>query len=183
MKTKVLVSLALVLKCYIILGLRLVQAGTLPKIEDTCNIRANGFAHLKEFSVYHASSTKQMPDISIRIMEIEDMNLEENLNLEENQNLDVVLEPKVGTLFNSEDEAKECYSTYAKSRGFGVVIKFSKKRDNGDVEVHTHATGSDGIIMQVGGTITILLMLLLFDGMMLVFGASFPCFASIPKSF
>ncbi|KAI8573348.1 hypothetical protein RHMOL_Rhmol01G0270100 [Rhododendron molle] len=65
----------------------------------------------------------------MRIMEIEDMNLEENLNLEENQNLeenlnmeenqnlDVVLEPKVGTLFNSEDEAKECYSTYAKSRG------------------------------------------------------------------
>ncbi|KAI8559354.1 hypothetical protein RHMOL_Rhmol04G0166500 [Rhododendron molle] len=68
-------------------------------------------------------------------MEIEDMNLEENLNLEENQNLDVVLEPKVGTLFNSEDEAKECYSTYAKSRGFGVVIKFSKKHDNG---VKTH---------------------------------------------
>ncbi|KAI8536262.1 hypothetical protein RHMOL_Rhmol10G0243100 [Rhododendron molle] len=68
-------------------------------------------------------------------METEDMNLEENLNLEENQNLDVVLEPKVGTLFNSEDEAKECYSTYAKSRGFGVVIKFSKKHDNG---VKTH---------------------------------------------
>ncbi|KAF7151333.1 hypothetical protein RHSIM_Rhsim02G0093200 [Rhododendron simsii] len=70
-------------------------------------------------------------DVESIIMDIEDMNLEENLNLEENQNLDVVLEPKVGTLFNSEDEAKECYSTYAKSRGFGVVIKFSKKRDNG----------------------------------------------------
>ncbi|KAI8563366.1 hypothetical protein RHMOL_Rhmol03G0106400 [Rhododendron molle] len=39
-------------------------------------------------------------------MEIEDMNLEEN------PNLDVVLEPRVGILFNFEDEAKECYEEF-----------------------------------------------------------------------
>ncbi|XP_058222510.1 protein FAR-RED IMPAIRED RESPONSE 1-like [Rhododendron vialii] len=58
-------------------------------------------------------------------MEIQDMNLEEN------QNLEVVLEPKVGTIFNSEYEAHECYARYAKAKGFGSVTKTSKKRDGG----------------------------------------------------
>ncbi|PSS36177.1 Protein FAR1-RELATED SEQUENCE like [Actinidia chinensis var. chinensis] len=58
-------------------------------------------------------------------MEIEDMDLEENMNV------DAVLEPKVGTIFNSENEAKEYYSTYAKAKGFGSVVKASKKRDDG----------------------------------------------------
>ncbi|KAI8564207.1 hypothetical protein RHMOL_Rhmol03G0164200 [Rhododendron molle] len=57
-------------------------------------------------------------------MEIED-------SLVENLNLDAVLAPKVGTIFNSENEAKECYSAYAKAKGFGSVIKGSKKNDNG----------------------------------------------------
>ncbi|GFS37977.1 hypothetical protein Acr_00g0054990 [Actinidia rufa] len=58
-------------------------------------------------------------------MEIEDMDLEENMNME------AVLEPKVGTIFNSENEAKEYYSTYAKAKGFGSVVKASKKRGDG----------------------------------------------------
>ncbi|GFY96076.1 hypothetical protein Acr_11g0003820 [Actinidia rufa] len=58
-------------------------------------------------------------------MEIEDIDLEENMNVE------AVLEPKVGTIFNSENEAKEYYSTYAKAKGFGSVVKASKKRDDG----------------------------------------------------
>ncbi|XP_058217567.1 protein FAR1-RELATED SEQUENCE 5-like [Rhododendron vialii] len=50
-------------------------------------------------------------------------------NLEETQNLEVVLEPKVGTIFESEYEAQECYATYAKAKGFGAITKTSKKRN------------------------------------------------------
>ncbi|KAI8546262.1 hypothetical protein RHMOL_Rhmol07G0103100 [Rhododendron molle] len=56
-------------------------------------------------------------------MEIQDQNLEET------QNLEVVLEPKVGTRFESEYKAQECYATYAKAKGFGVITTTSKKRD------------------------------------------------------
>ncbi|KAI8527893.1 hypothetical protein RHMOL_Rhmol12G0109400 [Rhododendron molle] len=57
-------------------------------------------------------------------MEIEDPNLEEN------QNSEVVLEPKVGTIFDSEDKAQECYTIYAKAKGFGVITITSKKVNN-----------------------------------------------------
>ncbi|KAF7152631.1 hypothetical protein RHSIM_Rhsim01G0032700 [Rhododendron simsii] len=48
-----------------------------------------------------------------------------------------------------------------------------------DVKDHTHVTGFDGIVTQEGGVITgwndtlEMLLMLLFDGMMLFFGASF----------
>ncbi|KAI8524538.1 hypothetical protein RHMOL_Rhmol13G0157200 [Rhododendron molle] len=45
------------------------------------------------------------------------------------QNLEVVLEPKVGTIFESEYEAQECYATYAKAKGFGAITITSKKRN------------------------------------------------------
>ncbi|KAI8525032.1 hypothetical protein RHMOL_Rhmol13G0196700 [Rhododendron molle] len=57
-------------------------------------------------------------------MEIED------LNLEENQNSELVLEPKVGTIFDSEDKAQECYTIYAKAKGFGAITITSKKVNN-----------------------------------------------------
>ncbi|KAI8536158.1 hypothetical protein RHMOL_Rhmol10G0234800 [Rhododendron molle] len=56
-------------------------------------------------------------------MEIQDQNLEET------QNLEVVLEPKVGTRFESEYEVQECYPTYAKAKGFGVITTTSKKHN------------------------------------------------------
>lgn len=45
--------------------------------------------------------------------------------------IEVVLEPKVGTIFDSENEARECYATYAKATGFGAVTKTSRKREDG----------------------------------------------------
>ncbi|KAI8554626.1 hypothetical protein RHMOL_Rhmol05G0112600 [Rhododendron molle] len=44
-------------------------------------------------------------------------------------NLEVVLEPKVGTIFGSEYEPQEYYATCAKAKGFGSITKTSKKRD------------------------------------------------------
>ncbi|KAI8559564.1 hypothetical protein RHMOL_Rhmol04G0184300 [Rhododendron molle] len=57
-------------------------------------------------------------------MEIEDPNLEEN------QNSEVVLEPKVGTTFDSEDKTQECYTIYTKAKGFGAITITSKKINN-----------------------------------------------------
>ena len=66
------------------------------------------------------------------------------MDLEENMNVQAILEPKVGTIFNFEDEAKEYYSTYAKAKGFGSVVKASKKRDDGVKAYITYACHRSG---------------------------------------
>ncbi|GFZ02741.1 hypothetical protein Acr_15g0013490 [Actinidia rufa] len=81
---------------------------------------------------------KVSADLLPKIMEIEDMDLEENMHVE------AVLEPKVGTIFNSEDEAKEYYSTYAKAKDFGSIVKASKKCDDGVKAYITYACHRSG---------------------------------------
>lgn len=69
----------------------------------------------------------------------------EDLSMEEDHNLEEVVEPKIGMSFDSENEAREYYASYARTQGFGVIIRTSKKRGDGqrtNVTYSCHRGGS-----------------------------------------
>ncbi|XP_030941786.1 uncharacterized protein LOC115966761 [Quercus lobata] len=72
----------------------------------------------------------------LEIEMIEEKKHEINKILDENE---IILEPKVGMMFNSEEEVRAYYKQYAKQAGFGVSKRTSKLGHDGNLKYFTNS--------------------------------------------
>ena len=77
----------------------------------------------------------------LEIEKIEEKKHEINKILNENE---IVLEPKVGMMFNSEEEVRAYYTQYAKQAGFGVSKRTSKLGHDGNLKYFTISCVNQG---------------------------------------
>ena len=77
----------------------------------------------------------------LEIEKIEEKVHEINKILDENE---IVLEPKVGMMFNLEEEVRAYYTQYAKQAGFGMLKKTSKLGHDGNLKYFTISCVNQG---------------------------------------
>ena len=77
----------------------------------------------------------------LEIEKTEEKEHEINKILDENE---IVLEPKVGMMFNSKEEVRAYYMQYAKQAGFGVTKRTYKLRHDGNLKYFTISCVNQG---------------------------------------